>query len=80
MAGHLDFRISKIGLPRIGIYASQILLTVRPHDGESNAKGELEGFPAPLSGVVPDLSFARNIAHETYSPAPGLAAYSGGGS
>jgi hypothetical protein len=80
MAGHRDFRIPKTGLPRTGIYAFQILLTVLPHDGESNAKCELEGFPAPLSGVVPDLSFARNIAYETHSPALGLATTSARGS
>ena len=27
----------------------------------------LEGFPAPFSGVLPDLSFARNLARETHS-------------
>src|ERR1700730_4987226 len=41
------------------------------------ATGDLERFPAPVFGVVPDLSFARDLAYETYSPAPGLAICSG---
>jgi hypothetical protein len=28
--------------------------------------GELAGFPAPLSGDLPDLSFARDNAHEIH--------------
>jgi hypothetical protein len=34
-----------------------------------HAAGELEGFPAPLSGVVPDLSFARDNVQEIRPPA-----------
>jgi hypothetical protein len=33
------------------------------------AAGELEGLPAPLPGVLPDLSFARDDAHEIRPPA-----------
>ena len=42
-----------------------------------HATGELEGFPAPLSGVLPDLSFARDNAHEINPPASSLAGYPG---
>ena len=42
-----------------------------------HATGELEGFPAPLSDVVPDLSFARDNAHEINPFAPGLASHPG---
>jgi hypothetical protein len=45
-----------------------------------HATGELERFSAPLSGVLPNLSFARNLARETHSPAPGMATSSGRGS
>ena len=38
-----------------------------------HAAGELEGFPAPLSGVLADLSFARDNAHEINPFAAGLA-------
>jgi Ku70/Ku80 beta-barrel domain len=36
----------------------------------------LEGFPAPFSGVLPDLSFARDGAHEIDPPASSLASNS----
>jgi hypothetical protein len=36
------------------------------------AAGKLERFSAPVFGVVPDLSFARDDAHQIHPPAPGL--------
>jgi hypothetical protein len=36
------------------------------------AAGKLERFSAPVCGVVPDLSFALDDAHQIHSPAPGL--------
>jgi hypothetical protein len=35
--------------------------------------GELEGLPAPLSGVLPDLSFSRDDADKTHSTTSSLA-------
>src|SRR5262249_42467396 len=47
--------------------------TGRPSREDRYATGELERLPAPLFGVLPDLLVARDGAHETHSPASGLA-------
>jgi len=54
------------------------LLTRRVTMEAQHAAGDLERFLAPLSGVLPDLSFARNHAHEINSSAPSLAGDPGG--
>src|SRR6202008_2816915 len=42
-----------------------------------NAARELARFPAPFSGVLPDLFVAGDDTHETHSLAPGVATSAG---
>src|SRR6202011_1180802 len=46
---------------------------------DRHATSQLERLPTPLIGVLPDLSVARDGAHETHSLAPGLARGAGRG-
>src|ERR1051325_4182357 len=53
----------------------RVLLNTRVLPSEvQHAAGQLEGFPAPQSGVVPGLSVARDDPHEIHPAASGVGA------
>src|ERR1700730_4494430 len=72
---------SPVGSPRgllfvdlaISCAGSVDIYTGEPSTEDRYATGELERLPAPLFGVLPDLPVACDGAHQTHSPAPGLA-------
>src|SRR5438105_8045811 len=62
----------------VGTEAGKITLHHAPAaDPRVYAAGKLARFPAPFSGVLPDLFVARGDTHETHSLAPGVATGAG---
>jgi hypothetical protein len=59
-------------LNRINIFPLPVDL-MRCNGSVGHATGELARFPAPFSGVLPDLSVAGDDTHEIRPLAPGMA-------